>query len=284
MKLTQNCVCFRNPQICLLVLHSVTRKYADCTGVFPKLFELLHILQCISAYFQLALTWVSGETQYLAPFSANFRSDFVVSSCKPFKCMLKTLFRGLQQHKILHWNQTVDLAASTSETLVDSAVTVHPSGSQTFLLTAPFELINTRGTVMKPKFANFKFYQKIVFKSCSLFKMHKNVRVYSQNTEKRLMWAVSLFLSAHFIKPRCNVWYCNTHVAFNVNLIAVVRLDHWYRRKTGFTQEWRCKRNKNTESFTAYKRKFRSSINPEWNEWIRVVYTFQSEVRRKIDK
>ena len=145
-------------------------------------------------------------------------------------------------------------------------------------------LINTRGTVMKPKFANFKFYQKIVFKSCSLFKMHKNVRVYSQNTEKRLMWAVSLFLSAHFIKPRCNVWYCNTHVGFNVNLIAVVRLDHWYRRKIGFTQVWRCKRNKNTESFTAYKRKFRSSINPEWNEWIRVVYTFQSEVRRKIDK
>jgi len=44
------------------------------------------------------------------------------------------------------------------------------------------------------KFANFKIYQKIVFNSCSLFKMHKNVSVYSQNTEKRLMWAVSLLL------------------------------------------------------------------------------------------
>jgi len=40
---------------------------------------------------------------------------------------------------------------------------------------------------MKPKLANFKIYQNIVFKSCSLFKMHKNIRAYSQNTEKRLM-------------------------------------------------------------------------------------------------
>jgi len=40
---------------------------------------------------------------------------------------------------------------------------------------------------MKQKFANFKFYQKNVFKSSSLFKMHKNLSVYSQNTEKRLM-------------------------------------------------------------------------------------------------
>jgi len=111
--------------------------------------------------------------------------------------------------------------------------------------------------------------------------MHKNVRVYSQDTEKCLMWAMSLLLYAHFIKPRCN---CNTHVAFNVNLITVRRVDCCYRRKTGFTQVWRCKRHKNTESFTTYKWKFRSSLNPEWNEWIRVVYAFQSEARRKIDK
>jgi len=134
---------------------------------------------------------------------------------------------------------------------------------------------------MKPKFANFKFYQKIVFKSCSLFKMHENVSVYSQNTEKRLLWAVSLLFYAHFIKPRCIVWHCNTYVAFNVHLIAVLRLDYCYRRKTGFTQVWRYK---NTDSFTACKWKFRSSLYPEWNEWIRVVYAFQSKVRRKIDK
>jgi len=62
------------------------------------------------------------------------------------------------------------------------------------------------------------------------------------------MRAVSLLLYAHFIKPRCNVWYCNTTVAFNVYLIAVLRLDYCYRRKTGFTQVWCCKRHKNTES------------------------------------
>jgi len=101
---------------------------------------------------------------------------------------------------------------------------------------------------------------------------------------KSLMWAMSLLFCAHFIKPRCNVWYCNTHVAFSVNLIAVLRLDYCYRRKTGFTQVWRCKRHKNTESFTAYKWKFRSSLSPECNEWIRIGYAFQSEVSIKIDK
>ena len=39
---------------------------------------------------------------------------------------------------------------------------------------------------------------------------------YSQNTKKHLMWAVSLLLYAHFIKPRCNVWYCNTQRYFDL--------------------------------------------------------------------
>ena len=64
---------------------------------------------------------------------------------------------------------------------------------------------------------------------------------------------MSLLLYAYFIKPRCNVWYRNIHVAFNFNLIVILRLDYCYRRKTGFTQVWRCKWHKNTVSFTAYK-------------------------------
>jgi len=43
-KLTQNCVCFINPCINLLVPPSVTREY------HTKVFELLHYLQCIAAY------------------------------------------------------------------------------------------------------------------------------------------------------------------------------------------------------------------------------------------
>jgi len=44
IKLTQNCVCFTNPCINLLVPSSVTREY------HTKVFELLHYLQCIAAY------------------------------------------------------------------------------------------------------------------------------------------------------------------------------------------------------------------------------------------
>ena len=52
----------------------------------------------------------------------------------------------------------------------------YTSGSQTFFVHGALQkLINTRGALMKPKFANFKFYQEIVFRSCSSFKMHKNV-------------------------------------------------------------------------------------------------------------
>ena len=52
------------------------------------------------------------------------------------------------------------------------------SGSETFFVHGALRnFINTRGALMKPKFANFKFYQEIVFKSCSLFKMHKNVSI-----------------------------------------------------------------------------------------------------------
>jgi len=57
IKLTQNCVCFINPCVSLLVPDSVTRAY------HPKLLQLLDLmLQCIAAYFQHALSWVSGET------------------------------------------------------------------------------------------------------------------------------------------------------------------------------------------------------------------------------
>jgi len=59
-KLTQNCVCFTNPYITLLVLSSVTRKY------HLKVLGLLHLLQCIAACLQCTLTSVYGEIQCLA--------------------------------------------------------------------------------------------------------------------------------------------------------------------------------------------------------------------------
>jgi len=43
----------------LLVPPSVTREY------HPKVLELLHLMQCIAAYLQRAVAWVSGETQHL---------------------------------------------------------------------------------------------------------------------------------------------------------------------------------------------------------------------------
>ena len=55
---------------------------------------------------------------------------------------------------------------------------IYSSSSQTFFVHGALrKLVYTRGALMKPKFANFKFYQEIVLKSCSLFKMHKNVRI-----------------------------------------------------------------------------------------------------------
>ena len=147
--------------------------------------------------------------------------------------------------------QLATLAPTNTEHVIQTSLRIHSITQRFpkfFWLTSPFENLSILAAPqwMKPKFANLKFYQKNVFKSCSLFKMRKNFSVYSQNTEKRLMWAVSLLFCAHFIKPRCNVWHCNTHVAFSVNLAAVVGLDYCCRRKTGFTQVWRCKQPKNT--------------------------------------
>ena len=84
IKLTQNCVCFTNPCINLFVPTSVTRKY------HLKILELLHLLQCISAYLQNTLPWASWEKQYLNFSSADFRSCLVARGRKPIKCVLKT--------------------------------------------------------------------------------------------------------------------------------------------------------------------------------------------------
>ena len=56
IKLTQNHVSFTNPCTNLHVPFSVTCEY------HPKAFELLDLLQCIAAYLQHGLTWISGET------------------------------------------------------------------------------------------------------------------------------------------------------------------------------------------------------------------------------
>jgi len=52
--ITQNCVCYTNSCINLLVLDSVIR------GHHTKVLELLDILQCIAAYLQQALACVFG--------------------------------------------------------------------------------------------------------------------------------------------------------------------------------------------------------------------------------
>ena len=69
---------------------------------------------------------VSGETKYLGLFSADFHSGLVARSWKPIKCILKTLFRWCKQHQIVHKKQTVDLAASNSDSHVNLFVTVYP--------------------------------------------------------------------------------------------------------------------------------------------------------------
>ena len=55
---------FVNPCINLLVPPSATREY------HPKVFQVLHLLQCIAAHFQHTLLKVLGETYYLGHFSA----------------------------------------------------------------------------------------------------------------------------------------------------------------------------------------------------------------------
>ena len=64
LKLTQNCVCITNQCINLLVLPSFTCEY------HPKVFELFRPAS-LYCHLQLALAWVSGETQHLGLSSAN---------------------------------------------------------------------------------------------------------------------------------------------------------------------------------------------------------------------
>ena len=90
IKLTQKCVCFTSPCIRPFVPTSVT-----CENHL-KLFERLHLLQCISSHLQNTPPWASWETQYLQYhnlFSADFRSCLVARSRKPIKCVLKALLR-----------------------------------------------------------------------------------------------------------------------------------------------------------------------------------------------
>jgi len=57
--------------------------------------ELLQLLRCIAAHLQRTLPWVSGETQYLCLFTADFHSSLVALSRKAIKLILKFFFRRL---------------------------------------------------------------------------------------------------------------------------------------------------------------------------------------------
>jgi len=56
IKLTQECVCFSNPSFNLLVPPSVSRVY------YPKVLDLLDLLQRTATSTQSTLTWVAEET------------------------------------------------------------------------------------------------------------------------------------------------------------------------------------------------------------------------------
>jgi len=125
IKLTQNYVCFFNTCINLLAPSSVTRKY------HPKVLELLDLLQLSAASLQRTLAWVSGEKQYLGLFGVIFPSRLIARSWKSIKCMSKTLLRKCKQDQILRKKQTIDSAASNSDTLVGVQ---HPQWTVVILL------------------------------------------------------------------------------------------------------------------------------------------------------
>ena len=110
--------------------------------------------------------------------------------------------------------------------------------------------------------------------------MHENVSII-RKILKTIQWACC---SLHILLNRGAMFDIATRMSRSMSILLRYFDLITVTAKNRFTQVCRCKWHKNTESFTAYKWKFRSSINPEWNKWIRVVYAFQSEVRRKIDK
>ena len=74
--------------------HAVLRLFCQSMGQCPvalsaireyhtKVLELLHMLQCIAVYFQLALVWISGEKKYLCHCGAKFHFRLVARSRKP---------------------------------------------------------------------------------------------------------------------------------------------------------------------------------------------------------
>jgi len=128
IKVTQNCVCFTNPNINLFVLPNVTGEWCH---VNSRLSELLHLLQCIAAYLQCTLPWVSGKTQYLGLFSADFHSDSAARSRKLVKCTLKSLIRG---HKAALLQFPTGKASSQSNEVVVyprlwRRTVTHPAGN-----------------------------------------------------------------------------------------------------------------------------------------------------------
>jgi len=56
MKLTYNIFCFTNLYINLFVPPSIIRKY------YSTVFELVYLLQCITAHLWHAVTWIYGKT------------------------------------------------------------------------------------------------------------------------------------------------------------------------------------------------------------------------------
>ena len=50
-----------------------------------------------------------------------------------------------------------------------------------------------------------------------------------KKTPNNLLRAVMLLLQTHFITSQFNIRYRNTHFSFNVNFIALFRIDHSYR-------------------------------------------------------
>jgi len=119
VKLTQNCIRFDSSRTNLFFPFSVTREYHH------MLLELIDLLQCIAAYLQYTLPWVSGGDITPRSCSCYLSFPFDRTQLKTDQVHVEGPVHRVEACQFVCKKQTNEPATSSSDTLVDSAVTVH---------------------------------------------------------------------------------------------------------------------------------------------------------------
>jgi len=120
IKLTQNRVCFINPCISLLIPSSVTREY------HPEVLEFLHLPHLLPLTCGIHCLGFLERQNISVLYVLIFIPAWSHAAQNRSSTCWRPYWEDVQQYQIVCKKQAIDLAASNSDALVDSTVTVYP--------------------------------------------------------------------------------------------------------------------------------------------------------------